>query len=170
MGDDVSEADSDPTELYHRDYGTQTTPNLSRRPSLAETDAHPTVTAHENRLKIIASHLNEIESNRTTNRASHDSLQTKVTDLTSYLNDMSYQNSYYSSMNGAYGANFGIYSAADGKKDQIDVLKQDIRAVKGVFLSARNFPTGGGQRMSGSRTPPSAMPTGRTTPPVVAGR
>lgn len=171
MGDDVSEADSDPTELYHRDYGTQTTPNLSRRPSLAETDAHPTVTAHENRLKIIASHLNEIESNRTTNRASHDALQTKVSDLTSYLNDMSYQNSYYSSINGSYGASFGITSAADGKKDQIDVLKQDIRAVKGVFLSARNFPTGGGgQRMPGSRTPPSAMPTGRTTPPVVAGR
>ncbi|KAF3008734.1 hypothetical protein E8E13_009872 [Curvularia kusanoi] len=169
MGDDVSEADSDPTELYHRDYGTQTTPNLSRRPSLAETDAHPTVTAHENRLNIITSHLNEIAANRTNNRVSYDSLQTKVSDLTSYLNDMSYQNQYYSSMGGAYGANFGIFSNADGKKDQIDVLKQDIRAVKGVFLSARNFPTGG-QRLPGSRTPPSAMPTGRTTPPIAAGR
>lgn len=169
LGDDVSEADSDPTELYHRDYGTQTTPNLSRRPSLTETDAHPTVTAHENRLKIITSHLNDIAANRTNNSVSHDSLQNKVSDLTTYLNDMSYQNSYYSSMNSAYGANFGIYSDKDGKKDQIDVLKQDIRAVKGVFLSARNFPTGG-QRLPGSRTPPSAMPTGRRTPPIAGGR
>lgn len=169
FGDNVSEADSDPTELYHRDYGTQTTPNLSRRPSLAETDAHPTVTAHENRLKIITSHLNEIAANRTNSRVSRDSLQTKVSDLTSYLHDMSYQNQYYSSTNGLYGANYGIFSDADGKKDQIDVLKQEIRAVKGVFLSARNFPTGG-QRLPGSRTPPSAMPTGRKTPPTAAGR
>jgi hypothetical protein len=34
------------------------------------------------------------------------------------------------------------------------VLKSDIRAVKGVFLSARNFPTGG------RNTPP--IPIGRT--------
>ena len=169
IGDDVSETDSDPTELYHRDYGTQTTPNLSRRPSLADTDAHPTVTAHEKRLKIITSHLNELAANRTNSRVSHDSLQTKVSDLTSYLNDMSYQSQYYSSMNGLYGGHYGLPSGTDGKKDQIDVLKQDIRAVKGVFLSARNFPTGG-PRLPGSRTPPSAMPTGRQTPPIPTGR
>lgn len=169
IGDDVSEADSDPTELYHRDYGTQTTPNLSRRPSLAETDAHPTVTAHEKRLKIITSHLNEVVANRTNNRVSRDSLQTKVSELTSYLQDMSYQNQYYSSMNGLYGGSYGLPSGKDGKSDQIDILKQDIRAVKGVFLSARNFPTGG-QRLPGSRTPPSAMPTGRQTPPTPTGR
>lgn len=164
IGEDVSEADSDPTELYHRDYGTQTTPNLSRRPSLANTDAHPAVTAHENRLKIISSHLNEIAANRSNSRVSKDSLQTQVTDLTTYLNDMSYQNQYYSSMGGHWG-NYGLPSNKDGKKDQIEILKQDIRAVKGVFLSARNFPTGGA-RIPGTRTPPSAMPgTGRRTPP-----
>ena len=167
MGDDVSEADSDPTELYHRDCGTQTTPNLSRRPSIAETDAHPTVTAHEKRLKIISSHLSEIAANRTDSQASSELLQTKVTDLVSYLNDMSYQNQYYSS--GLYGANYGLPQSKDGKKDQIEILKQDIRAVKGVFLSARNFPTGG-SRASGSRTPPTAMPTGRRTPPMPTGR
>lgn len=169
IGDDVSEADSDPTELYHRDYGTQTTPNLSRRPSVTDIDAHPTVTAHEKRLKIISSHLNEIAANRTNSRVSHDSLQTKVSDLTSYLNDMSYQSQYYSSMSGMYGGNYGLPHGKDGKKDQIDVLKQDIRAVKGVFLSARNFPTGGA-RTPGSRTPPTAMPTGRRTPPMPTGR
>ncbi|KZM19213.1 uncharacterized protein EKO05_0006433 [Ascochyta rabiei] len=169
MGDDVSEADSDPTELYHRDYGTQTTPNLSRRPSVADTDAHPTVTAHEKRLKMISSHLNEIAANRTNSHVAHDSLQTKVSDLTSYLNDMSYQSQYYSSMNGLYGGSYGLPSGKDGKKDQMEILKQDIRAVKGVFLSARNFPTGG-PRIPGSRTPPTAMPTGRRTPPMPTGR
>lgn len=167
IGDDVSEADSDPTELYHRDYGTQTTPSLSRRPSLTDIDAHPTVTAHEKRLKIITSHLNEIAANRTSSRVSHDSLQNKVSDLTTYLNDMSYQNQYYNNMGGLYGNSYGLPSGKDGKKDQIEILKQDIRAVKGVFLSARNFPTGG-PIIPGTRTPPSAMPgTGRRTPPRV---
>jgi hypothetical protein len=154
IADDVSEADSDPTELYHRDYGTQTTPELSRRPSVSgANDPEPTVTGHENRLKIIRSHLQELQSTRSNDTSSADSLKTKVSDLTSYLSEMSYQNQYYSNMNSLYGSSFGIPGAKDGKNDQIEVLKNDIRAVKGVFLSARNFPTGG------RSTPP--MPTGR---------
>jgi hypothetical protein len=150
--DDVSEADSDPTELFHRDFGTQTTPTLSRRPSVTtSTDPEPTVTAHENRLKIIRSHLQELEATRSNDSASADSLKTKVSDLATYLSEMSYQNQYYS--NSFYGASYGLPSGKDGKNDEIEVLKNDIRAVKGVFLSARNFPAGG-------RNTPS-MPTGR---------
>jgi hypothetical protein len=142
--DDISEADSDPTELYHRDYGTQTTPTLSRRSSTASpsTDPHPTVTAHENRLKIIKSHIQEIETNRTTSSTSRDSLKTKVSDLSTYLSEMSYQSQYHSNM-GFYGGSYSLPGAKDAKNDQIEVLKNDIRAVKGVFLSARNFPAGG---------------------------
>lgn len=152
--DDISEADSDPTELYHRDYGTQTTPTLSRRASVSSTtDPEPTVTAHETRLKIIKSHLQELEANRSNDSTSRDSLKTKVTELTTYLSEMSYQNQYYSNSGGFYGNNYGLPGGKDGKNDQIEVLKNDIRAVKGVFLSARNFPTGG------RSTPP--MPTGR---------
>jgi hypothetical protein len=150
--DDVSEADSDPTELFHRDYGTQTTPTLSRRPSVStSTDPEPTVTAHENRLKIIKSHLQELEATRSNGSTSADSLKTKVSDLTTYVSEMSYQNQYYS--NSFYGANYGMPSGKDGKNDKIEVLKNDIRAVKGVFLSARNFPAGG------RNNPPT--PTGR---------
>jgi hypothetical protein len=152
--DDVSEADSDPTELYHRDYGTQTTPDLSRRPSvLNAADAEPIVTRHEDRLKTIKSYLQELETTRSSDSTSADSLRTNVSDLTTYLGEMSYQNQYYS-MSGLYGPNYGTSGVKDGKTDQIEVLKSDIRAVKGVFLSARNFPTGG------RNTPP--MPTGRT--------
>ncbi|KAI4657747.1 uncharacterized protein J4E78_006135 [Alternaria triticimaculans] len=155
--DDVSEADSDPTELYHRDYGTQTTPNLSRRPSTS-TDPHPTVTAHENRLKIIKSHLEELDTNRTNDGKSRDGLRTKVSDLTSYLTEMDYQNQYYPGM-GRYGATYN-WSGQSGtaQNDQIEVLKNDIRAVKGVFLSARNFPVGG------RNAPP--IPTGRVGVPL----
>jgi hypothetical protein len=154
VADDVSEADSDPTELYHRDYGTQTTPQLSRRPSISNaTQPEATVIGHQNRLNIIKSHLQELQATRSNDTSSADSLKTKVSELTSYLSEMSYQNQYYSNMNGLYGSNFGSMGTKDGKNDQIEVLKNDIRAVKGVFLSAKNFPTGG------RSTPP--MPTGR---------
>lgn len=148
IADDVSEADSDPTELYHRDYGTQTSPSLSRRPSLVSTpDDHPVITGHESRLKILTSHLRELESSHSNDTASSDSLKTKLSDLTTYLGELSYQNQFYSGMGGLYGGNYGLPKTKDGKDDQVEVLKGDIRAVKGVFLSARNFPAGGRSSM-----------------------
>ncbi|KAF2190732.1 hypothetical protein K469DRAFT_721631 [Zopfia rhizophila CBS 207.26] len=142
--DDISEADSDPTELFHRDFGTQTTPSLSRRPSVTDTPETPSaITGHENRLKVLTSHLRELGATRSNDTASSESLKTQLSDLNSYLSEMSYQNSYYGGMGGLYGGNYGVPKGKDGKDDQIDVLKADIRAVKGVLLSARNFPAGG---------------------------
>lgn len=143
VADDVSEADSDPTELYHRDFGTQTTPALSRRPSAVDAadDDQGVVKGHENRLKILTSHLRELEATRSNDTASVDSLKSQLVDLDTYLSDMSYQNQYYSG--GLYGNPLTSAKTKDGKVDQIEVLKSDIRAVKGVFLSTRNFPSGG---------------------------
>lgn len=143
--DDISEADSDPTELYHRDFGTQTSPTLSRRDSKSSdvTEDEIVVKAHETRLKILTSHLRELQSTRSNDTASSDSLKTQLSDLQTYLSDMSYQNQYYSGSGSFYGGSYGLPKTGDGKDDQIEVLKNDIRAVKGVFLSARNFPAGG---------------------------
>jgi hypothetical protein len=142
--DDISEADSDPTELFHRDFGTQTTPTLSRRPSVSSSaDTESVVSSHESRLKILTSHLRELEATRSNDRAASDSLKTKLSDLSTYLSDMSYQNQYYSGMGGLYGGTYGLPKTKDGKDDHIEALKTDIRAVKGVLLSARNFPAGG---------------------------
>ncbi|OCK74202.1 hypothetical protein K432DRAFT_430168 [Lepidopterella palustris CBS 459.81] len=152
--DDVSEADSDPTELYHRDFGTQTSPNFSRRPSIASssTEASPpeeniVVTGHVTRLKILTSHIRELEATKSNDSASTNSLRTQLTDLTTYLNEMSYQNQYYGGGMGAMygGSNYGTPKTKDGKDDQVEALKAEIRGVKGVLLSARNFPAGGGR-------------------------
>lgn len=145
--DNVSEADSDPTELYNRDYGTQTSPHLSRRPSTSSSSSDPeassTVAGHESQLKILTSHLRELEAASSNDSASTDSLRTQLQDLTTYLNEMSYQNQYYGPM-GMYGVpNYGVPKTKDGKDDQIEALKAEIRGVKGVLLSARNFPAGG---------------------------
>ena len=145
--DDISEAESDPTELFHRDFGTQTTPSLSRRPSVASSpDTESSVVAsHESRVKILTSHLKELESTRSNDASSSDSLKTKISDLSTYLAEMSYQSHYGSGMGSFYypssrttGGNL-----AKSNDDQIETFKGDIRAVKGVLLSARNFPAGG---------------------------
>jgi hypothetical protein len=98
--DDISEADSDPTELFHRDFGTQTTPSLSRRPSVASTPDTEltTIASHGNRLRILTSHLKELEATRSNDNASSDSLKTKLSDLTTYLSEMSYQSHHGSGM------------------------------------------------------------------------
>ena len=140
--DDVSEADSDPTELFHRDFGTQTTPTLSRRDSKSSgsaQDDETLVRAHESRLNILTSHLRELEATRSKDTSSSDALKTQLSNLQTYLSDMSYQNQYYPSSGGFYATTYGLPKSKD---DQIEVLKGDIRAVKGVFLSARNFPSG----------------------------
>jgi hypothetical protein len=142
--DNISEAGSDPTELFHRDIGTQTTPTLSRKTSSLESDNDTSTTASQaRRINIIAFHLKELEDIQSTKVESHNSLRTVVSDLESYLTEMSYQTSYYNPMPGLYGGTYGIPKGKDGKDDQVEAVKADIRAVKGVLLNARNFPAGG---------------------------
>ncbi|KAF2839715.1 hypothetical protein M501DRAFT_1003160 [Patellaria atrata CBS 101060] len=145
VDDEVESVTSDPTELFHRDFGTQTSPSLSRRnsastePSSAEESASKMLNGHTNRMKIINSHLSELLDGTKGNKTSHESVVTQVNDLRSYLTEMSYSNIYYPSI---YGN-----STTSGKSDEMEKLKSEIRSVKGVLLSAKNFPSGG--RFSG---------------------
>ncbi|KAJ9645918.1 hypothetical protein H2199_002961 [Coniosporium tulheliwenetii] len=103
-GDDAaSDADSitsDPTELFHRDHGTQTSPSLSRRPSVSSFASAPPrpsdpLTAHTNRLAILTSHLSELSSSASATDASSADLGTSIEDLRSYLTDLAYASPYY---------------------------------------------------------------------------
>ncbi|KAF2198760.1 hypothetical protein GQ43DRAFT_450766 [Delitschia confertaspora ATCC 74209] len=146
VADCISEADSDPTELFHRDFGTQTSPSLSRRPSISDSSGAPdvgSVIAHTNRLKILTSHIRELGATQSSSSSSSQGVKTQLTDLSTYLSEMSYQNTYYTGMGGLYtGSGYGL-KLKNGKDDQIEACKADIRAVKGVLLSSRNFPSGG---------------------------
>jgi hypothetical protein len=139
-------SDSDPTELFHRDFGTQTSPNLSRRPSSSEGSAQGTptntTTGHESRLKIMASHLKDLETSGKTSLEKEEDIAKQLSSLTSYLNEMTFSSPYY-----RYGSNYSwstpsTSGAGAGKDDEIEKLKTEIRSVKGVLLSTRNFPRG----------------------------
>ncbi|KAL9089069.1 MAG: hypothetical protein Q9165_005882 [Trypethelium subeluteriae] len=144
---DSSDAESDPTELYHRDFGTQTSPHLSRRPSTTKTNdaieapgREILVEGHQNRLQIMRSHLSELLDKGKREESSIEDSKNIVKDLGHYLDTLTFPALSYSNYNyeGMYAIDNGQKSIRD---DAIDAVKKEIRGVKGVLLSARNFPS-----------------------------
>ncbi|KAA6414999.1 MAG: hypothetical protein FRX48_01750 [Lasallia pustulata] len=152
--DDASSTTSDPTELFHRDTGTQTSPQLPRSPSSTfsldpsspGTGAAPaTIEAHHSRLSILHSHLSELLADNITRSDSDAQVSDRLDDLQSYLEALALGSSPYVQGYGAAGMIPG-----DTGEDEIAKVKAEIRGVKGVLLSARNFPGGVGRGRVGA--------------------
>ena len=138
MSDGESET-SDPTELYHRDIGTQTSPPPSPRPATADlTEKKKDMLAYQsNGLEIMKSHLTEMlqrmESLEQPNKERSDSMNK----LRTYLDTLMYAS-----------PGISVWSTAEdtekaketSKEDLVEELKKEIRGVKGVLLSAKRFP------------------------------
>lgn len=149
--DDQSET-SDPTELYHRDMGTQTSPNPTRRSSLSSSD-NSSVEKKDNAarstegLNILRSHLNDMLSQTSDIDTANSDKQKNLEKLKDYLDSLVYSNhSAYGMWGGSMEnswSDVGVDGKKDGKAERDDVveeLKKEIRAVKGVLLSAKRFP------------------------------
>lgn len=135
---------SDPTELFHRDVGTQTSPSLSRRPSVAsdiEVIRPDTVPLKQtNRLVIMKSHISEILEGSESNGASNQTLQESISETRHYLDGL-----YYTPPSYSWNADNSLNTSGTSKDKQPDAavaLKAEIRGVKGVLLSAKRFPSG----------------------------
>ncbi|KAL4879147.1 peroxisomal membrane anchor protein conserved region-domain-containing protein [Aspergillus karnatakaensis] len=166
--EDIESITSDPTELFHRDIGTQTSQELPQPPttSASTADSEPNtpstvVTNHQKRLEQIGTHLREFADAQSQSSTLNDTTRSRITDLQRYLDTLAYsKNSYpYSSTGyGAYsspGFDSGNNTGTGMKKaeeDAISSFRAEIRGVKGALLSARNFPSGrgGGVRNVGS--------------------
>jgi hypothetical protein len=141
--DDVedSDSDSDPTELFHRDIGVQTslptTPTTSR-PSTP--DPESISNTQTTRLTRLSTSIKDLSETSTSEGGEVQELSSTIGVLRDYLDDLAYAPSAYK-----YGTNngFGTRSATD-VDDEIGKVKQQIRGLKGVLLSARSFPGGGG--------------------------
>ncbi|CEL00620.1 hypothetical protein ASPCAL00218 [Aspergillus calidoustus] len=168
-GLDIESITSDPTELFHRDIGTQTTQDLTNPPpavtSSAATEPEkptPTSTAltHQKRLEQIGTQLRDFADTQTTSSTLQDTTRSRISDLQRYLDGLLYSKSSsypYSATTG-----YGMYSTpgldsgsgaatgvGKGEEDAISGFRAEIRGVKGALLSARNFPSGrGGLRSS----------------------
>ena len=141
--DDENASDtSDPTELYHRDMGTQTSPPETPSPATGAEIKRDMVTHAEDTLKIIREHISELADGSEKAGEAHKDRQESVNTLRHYLDGLIY---------GAAGVSTWTQSEdaimmkkngtdADGTKDGIEELKKEIRGVKGVLLSAKRFP------------------------------
>ncbi|KAK1071145.1 hypothetical protein LTR74_003526 [Friedmanniomyces endolithicus] len=156
---EINETDSvvsDPTELYHRDMGTQTSPLPSRRPSdpfLPPTsepsarDKDPT-THQSTTLATISTHMNDLLTSLSTNQGAANKDRTAEVDkLRHFLDNMLYGGSHavYDSGGGGWGQGgdswkYGKKEEEGGVNKAMEELKKEIRGVKGVLLSARRFP------------------------------
>ena len=164
--EDVESIDSDPTELFHRDIATQTSPLRSRNSSLSSStslnhihrDAN-TSSTQSNRLSTIQTSLASLlssSSSSTTSVNTTDSLKSAVEDLQAYLDNLqfdhnSFNNSSYDHIYPGFEAQKSLSKKnKTAEDDEAEKFKAEIRAVKGAMLSSRTFPAGRKPTSSGS--------------------
>lgn len=150
--------DEDPTELFHRDFGTQTSPDLLKDTSGSDTSSSdgedskskndPNMQALK--LQNLAAYCTSISSGDLIDSTEDQSTLTVMRVLKDYLESLAYPG--YSST-GVCGGGSSNSSTTGGKKEETesDRFKSEIRGIKGTLLSARNFPSGRGRGALGGR-------------------
>lgn len=141
--DEVDSITSDPTELYHRDMGTQTLDPPEARSTIAtNTEKKDPVEWASNGLNILKEHVKEIADGSDKAGESHKDSTDKIAALRSYLDTL-----LYGTAGGATWSEESIRAyqtgtgpANNAPDDAIEDLKKEIRGVKGVLLSAKRFP------------------------------
>jgi hypothetical protein len=146
------ESDEDPTEMFHRDIGVQTSlpvsPSTSRPGSPTPKPSSIALNEQSSRLSSLKSALQGLVDDSTSEGHNVTELDGTIGVLKEYLDSMAYvtPNYGYGGMSGGYNGT-GLYSNSKDQDDEISRVKAGIRGVKGVLLSARSFP--GGVRASG---------------------
>ncbi|KAL2073103.1 hypothetical protein VTL71DRAFT_10427 [Oculimacula yallundae] len=134
---DDTESDEDPTELFHRDIGIQTSPFISRPSS--PIDNSP-LTDHISRLQTLKASLEGLTEDSTSEGIQSGELEGTMGILREFLDGMAYVQPTYNYGVGVYGGNG---RSGKDEDDEIGRVKKEIRGVKGVLLSAKSFPGGG---------------------------
>jgi hypothetical protein len=142
------DSDSDPTELFHRDIGVQTSIPNSASNSRPSTPPPPTQAFETQtiRLATLTSHLKDLNEASTSEGQDTQQLSTCVSILKDYLDSLAYVQPVFS-----YGSG-SMYNSSGQKTEAIDdeiaKVKALIKSMKGVMLNARSFPGGTWQRQS----------------------
>ena len=139
------ESDEDPTEMFHRDIGVQTSlptsPSQSRpaSPGPASTQLDDQAA----RLTSLNNSISGLVEDSAVEGHEMSDLSTTINILREYLDGMAYVTPSY-----GYGSSYGGLggSSSNDLDDEIGKVKASIRGVKGVLLSARTFPGGGGMK------------------------
>ncbi|KAI1766874.1 hypothetical protein GGR53DRAFT_484700 [Hypoxylon sp. FL1150] len=167
--DDVDEVEStfsDPTELFHRDVGTQTSPRLqpedSSRPNTSGGRSDTSNSNNNNNnnntkpvdaqvrrvaaLRASVRELGDMQARRAANSADLNAEVRAIRDEVDKLGTppsmtAMMMNEYASSSSSSSWLGPAGYGRAPEPDDEVKKAKDAIRSVKGMFLSTRSFPT-----------------------------
>ncbi|KAH7160609.1 peroxisomal membrane anchor protein conserved region-domain-containing protein [Dactylonectria macrodidyma] len=130
----------DPTEMFHRDMGTQTSPPLVFNSTTTasngkEKDDESTAKLQADRLTGLTKTLSGLKDEFRSESESMDGIKTLVGVLCDDLVSLAYM--------GPSTGTFDVYGRTrkPEPEDEIRKVRDNIRRVKGVLLSTRNFPT-----------------------------
>lgn len=150
--DDPESDVSDPTELFHRDIGTQTSSPPS--PESQTTDVYSSssiraesetiLSEQEAHLQRLNSHISKLLAASEDNRDTNEDVERSMDDLRHVLDNMVYSPpAYHYQAGDTVWTPPGTVSTAakDKKDDAVALFKAEIRGVKGVLLSAKRFPS-----------------------------
>ncbi|KAJ8111229.1 hypothetical protein ONZ43_g5670 [Nemania bipapillata] len=135
--DDNESITSDPTELFHRDVGTQTSPPPSLIGSTSNTsnsNEHP-VDVQARHLSNISASLRELTLIHTQKAESNADLRSAIGEIREQADKFLYPPVQNFSVYGGLG-----YGQSSEPDDEFKNAKDAIRSVKGLFLSSRSFP------------------------------
>ena len=155
--DDADTVDSDPTELFHRDIATQTTPHISRAASVSSSDTaqHSAntmdpLTHQSTRLSTLHLSLTSLLDSSKSVAIKNDAMKETVTEVQTYVDYLQFSESGFNHYHDLYPGWEAQKQSGKGRKfgesedDEVAKFKSEIRAVKGALLSTRNFPIGRG--------------------------
>ncbi|KAF7913087.1 uncharacterized protein EAE98_011638 [Botrytis deweyae] len=149
LDSDAGSVTSDPTELFHRDIGVQT----SLPSSPLQTPSSPSLISHANtattattiqtsRLTTLQGTLSSLLEDSTYESSTSEELETKMSMLKEYLQGLAFSTPTFSYGSGGFGNGGDRNGNNKDGEDEIAKVKKEIRGVKGVLLSARSFPGG----------------------------
>ncbi|RYC65289.1 hypothetical protein CHU98_g916 [Xylaria longipes] len=135
--DDNESITSDPTELFHRDVGTQTSPppSIIATTSNTSNSSEKPVDIQANRLSAISALLRDLTLIHTQKAESTADVRSAIGEIRDQVDKLAYPPVQDFSTFGGLG-----YGQSAEPDDEFKKTKDAIRSVKGIFLSSRSFP------------------------------
>lgn len=137
-GDDGASDCSDPTELFHRDIGTQTSSPPSPKLSTSNPSSSNPSQVQGDRLAKLTSSLKAVAEGLVSQGEESTDINATIDALRGDLDKMTFPDPSA----GSY-TSYGIYGSGAMRNEPDDEIKKardGIRRLKGVLLSARSFP------------------------------
>ena len=129
---DTDSISSDGARFFNRSAGTQTSPHLSRSNSSTSSDPDETLSPTQDHTSALVGIHSKLSDLLPSDGEPINPLGDTINELRAYLEKLPYANTLRP----------GQKVGRKGELDAVANVKAEIRGVKGVLLSARNFPSG----------------------------